>query len=209
MTATAVPISTTNGVVRMKIDASFISSASIFLPRYSGVRPIISPAMNTPRMANISIEYMPVPTPPGASSPSCIRNSGTKPPSGVIESCIVLTAPRRGGGGDRREQRRGGDAEARLLALHVAARLGGARDLVDALLRDQRIAVLLAAVSPASTSGTNRISIAARTHPALPGVADHLAEGVGQRERDDEDREHLEQVRQRRRDSHRDAPNSR
>ena len=77
----------------MKIEAIFISKASIFLPRYSGVRPIISPAMNTPRMANIRIEYRPVPTPPGTTSPSCISNSGTKPPSGVIESCMVLTAP--------------------------------------------------------------------------------------------------------------------
>ena len=82
-----------NGVVRMKIEASFISVASIFLPRYSGVRPIMRPAMNTPRIAKINIVYRPVPTPPGASSPSWIRNSGTKPPSGVIESCIVLTAP--------------------------------------------------------------------------------------------------------------------
>ncbi len=28
--------------------ASFISRASTFLPKYSGVRPTISPAMNTP-----------------------------------------------------------------------------------------------------------------------------------------------------------------
>ena len=55
-TATAVPMSTTKGVVRMNTDASFISSVSIFLPRYSGVRPIIKPAMNTPRTANIRIE---------------------------------------------------------------------------------------------------------------------------------------------------------
>jgi hypothetical protein len=34
---------------------SFISGAWIFLPRYSGVRPTISPAMNTDRMANTSI----------------------------------------------------------------------------------------------------------------------------------------------------------
>ena len=102
--------------------------------------------MNTPRIAKISIVYRPVPTPPGASSPSCIRNSGTKPPSGVIESCIVLTAPQEVAVVTRREQARRRDAEARLLALHVAAGLRGAGDLVDALLRDQRIAVLLAVV---------------------------------------------------------------
>ena len=35
----------------MAITASFISRDSIFLPTYSGVRPTISPAMNTARMA--------------------------------------------------------------------------------------------------------------------------------------------------------------
>ena len=34
---------------------SFISAAWIFLPRYSGVRPTISPAMNTDSRAKISI----------------------------------------------------------------------------------------------------------------------------------------------------------
>ena len=36
---------------------------------------------------------MPVPTPPGVSSPNCIRNKGTNPPIGVMESCTLLTAP--------------------------------------------------------------------------------------------------------------------
>ena len=76
---------------------------------------------------------MPVPTPPGATSPSCIRNIGTKPPSGIIESCMLLTAPVDVAGRDRGPQSRGRDAEARLLAFHVAARLDGARDLVDAV----------------------------------------------------------------------------
>jgi hypothetical protein len=31
----------------------------------------------------------PVPTPPNTTSPSCMRNSGTKPPSGVSESCML------------------------------------------------------------------------------------------------------------------------
>ena len=35
--------------------ASLISRASIFLPRYSGVRPTISPATKTATMTNISI----------------------------------------------------------------------------------------------------------------------------------------------------------
>ena len=48
---------------------------------------------------------------------------GTRPPSGMKLSCMALTAPHEASGGDRREQRETGDAEADLLALHVAARL--------------------------------------------------------------------------------------
>ncbi|WDT80339.1 MAG: hypothetical protein MPW14_00570 [Candidatus Manganitrophus sp.] len=42
-------------MTRIAIDTIFISKASIFLPRYSGVRPIISPAMNTAMIANTSM----------------------------------------------------------------------------------------------------------------------------------------------------------
>ena len=63
--------------------AIFISNGPIFLPRYSGVRPTISPAMKTARMAKISIPYSPEPTPPKTTSPSCMMNIGTAPPSGV------------------------------------------------------------------------------------------------------------------------------
>ncbi|MCY1444153.1 hypothetical protein D9M71_606070 [compost metagenome] len=82
-TATAVPASTSKGVARMAMDTIFISCASIFLPRYSGVRPIIRPAMNTAMMANTSMPYRPEPTPPKTTSPSCISTMGTAPPSGV------------------------------------------------------------------------------------------------------------------------------
>ncbi len=81
--ASAVNPSTTNGMVRMTSDAIFISNASIFLPRYSGVRPTISPATNTAMIAKISMPYSPEPTPPKITSPSCIIISGTSPPSGV------------------------------------------------------------------------------------------------------------------------------
>src|SRR4030088_2385336 len=43
------------GRVRIANDANLISRPSIFLPRYSGVRPTISPAMKTARMANTRI----------------------------------------------------------------------------------------------------------------------------------------------------------
>ena len=36
---------------------------------------------------------MPAPTPPKITSPSMMLTSGTMPPSGVNESCILLTAP--------------------------------------------------------------------------------------------------------------------
>ena len=49
--------------------------------------------MNTVSSANTSIPYRPAPTPPGVISPRSIRNSGTRPPSGVRLSCIALTAP--------------------------------------------------------------------------------------------------------------------
>jgi hypothetical protein len=40
---------------RMTSAAIFISKASIFLPRYSGVRPTMRPAMNTAMIANMSM----------------------------------------------------------------------------------------------------------------------------------------------------------
>ena len=57
------------------------------------MRPIISPAMKTARIANTSMPYRPAPTPPNTTSPSWISSSGTAPPSGVNESCIAFTAP--------------------------------------------------------------------------------------------------------------------
>ena len=54
-TATAAPTSTIIGMTRTSSAAIFISNASIFLPRYSGVRPTISPAMKTAMMANANM----------------------------------------------------------------------------------------------------------------------------------------------------------
>ena len=73
--------------------ASFISRDSIFLPRYSGVRPTISPAMKTDMRTNIRIPKSPAPTPPNTTSPSSMLTSGTMPPKGLKLSCIELTAP--------------------------------------------------------------------------------------------------------------------
>ena len=73
--------------------ASFTSRACTFLPRYSGVRPTISPATNTASSANTRMPYSPEPTPPGTISPNWIRNIGIMPPSGVKLSCMAITAP--------------------------------------------------------------------------------------------------------------------
>ncbi len=102
------------------------------------------------------------------------------------------------GGRRRRPQRRVGDAEARLFAFHVAARLQVAGGLIDA----QRGKCGIAALFGATGHGKQRDEDDRhrRQHrPALPRVAHHLAEGVAQRGRDQQDRQHLDEVRQRRR----------
>ena len=82
-----------SGGIRITSEAILMSNASIFLPRYSGVRPIISPARNTAITAYTSMPYRPEPTPPKTTSPSWICAIGTSPPSGVKESCMLFTAP--------------------------------------------------------------------------------------------------------------------
>ena len=91
--AAAVPISTSAGVTRKYSEANLISRAPIFLPRYSGVRPTISPATNTVITASTSMPYRPEPTPPGATSPSIMLTIGIMPPSAVYESWNEFTAP--------------------------------------------------------------------------------------------------------------------
>src|SRR6476620_2128920 len=49
--------------------------------------------MKTDRMMNTRIPYMPSPTPPKITAPSMMLVSGTRPPSGVNESCQPLIAP--------------------------------------------------------------------------------------------------------------------
>ena len=71
---------------------SFISRPSIFLPRYSGVRPIIRPQMNTARMAYRIIFIRPTPLPPNTTF-SIMCSRGIMPPSGVRVSCILFTVP--------------------------------------------------------------------------------------------------------------------
>ena len=55
MTAQAVPRSTPKSGTMITIEAILVSKASIFLPRYSGVRPTMSPPMKTTMMAKTSM----------------------------------------------------------------------------------------------------------------------------------------------------------
>ena len=55
VTVNAVPSSESSGGTRMTRHTIFMSNGSTFLPRYSGVLPTISPAINTVRMAKASI----------------------------------------------------------------------------------------------------------------------------------------------------------
>jgi hypothetical protein len=91
--ARPVPISTIVGMVRKYSEASFTSREPIFLPRYSGVRPTISPATNTVSTAKTRIPYRPEPVPPGATSPSIMLKIVMPPPRAVYESWKESTDP--------------------------------------------------------------------------------------------------------------------
>ena len=54
-TAMAASVKIVTEVTRTDIMAIFTSKASTFLPRYSGVLPTISPAMNTAKMTKTNI----------------------------------------------------------------------------------------------------------------------------------------------------------
>src|SRR5450759_2572429 len=91
--ASPVPSRTRVGVISIASAASVISRRPIVLPSSSGVRPTIRPAMNTVRTTMTSIEYRPVPTPPGDTSPSIMLSIAMPPDSGCSDSCMEFTAP--------------------------------------------------------------------------------------------------------------------
>ena len=68
-TASAAPSNTTALGARTPIMAHLTSGTSIFLPRYSGERPTISPARNTVNRTTSNMPYSPAPTPPKMTSP--------------------------------------------------------------------------------------------------------------------------------------------
>ena len=69
------------------------SSAWIFLPTYSGVRPTMSPPRNTVTMQNNSIPKSPEPTPPTMTSSTIMFAMSNPPDKGMKLSCMALTAP--------------------------------------------------------------------------------------------------------------------
>ena len=79
--------------IKTPITAQVAHQASSFLPRYSGVRPIISPAMNTVISTWNNMQYMPQPMPPKSISPIRMFHIGIRPASGIQLSCIELTEP--------------------------------------------------------------------------------------------------------------------
>ena len=72
--------------------ASLTSLASTFLPRYSGVRPTISPARNTATIIYISMFKKPAPM-PLKTTLSIMFDMATMPAIGFRLSCMLLTEP--------------------------------------------------------------------------------------------------------------------
>ena len=122
---------TSMGMTRTSRPASFTSLAWIFLPRYSGVRPTMRPPMNTAMMAKARIVYMPA---PGAARGDLAEHHAGEqpmPPIGVNESFEPVTEPVEVCVDTTSNSVVSAHAEARLLALHVAARLVGHPGLGD------------------------------------------------------------------------------
>ena len=107
--------------------AILTSFASIFLPRYSGVRPTIRPATKT---AMIDEQQHAVEAGADAADDDLAElHVDQRDHAAERREAIVHGVDRAAGGGrrDDREQRRQGDAEADLLAFHVAAGRARAR----------------------------------------------------------------------------------
>ena len=130
------------GWMMMHSAVSFISRPSIFLPRYSGVRPIIRPQMNTARMAYMIMFIRPTPLPPKTTfSIMCSkRDHAAQRRQGIVHVVDGAGGERGRGGG---EHGRLGDAEPDLLALHAA------HGLVQADLCQSRVALELRPVAHA------------------------------------------------------------
>ena len=97
----------------------------------------------------------------------------------------------RGGGGGHRPQARIGDAEADLLAFHVGGIEPERGEVADCRSLPPSRRQRRPAKKDDRHGGIER--------PALPLVLDHAAEGVGERRRDEQDVDHLQEIAERRR----------
>ena len=94
--STTASVASSNNVTdgaKRPMTAMIISEGSSFLPKSSGVLPIISPAMNIVIIAYKIIPIRPTPTPPKITSPIAMLKSSTRPVSGKKLSCIPSTPP--------------------------------------------------------------------------------------------------------------------
>ena len=135
-----------------------ISNASIFLPRYSGVRPTIRPATNT--AIDDEHQHAVEPRADAAEDDFAQLHQPHRHQAAERRERIVHGIDRavRGGGGRSRPQGGIDDAEARFLAFHVAAGLGCRRGLDPrraSQARDCRPAPL-AHIPPAAATSTKR-----------------------------------------------------
>ena len=165
--------------------AILTSLASIFLPIYSGVRPTIRPATKIARMTNSSMPYMPAPTPPMMISPSWMLISGIIPPSAVKESCMALTAPQ--------------DAAVVITANSDDSAMPNRTSLPSILppAKTQRIQPgCPGCFRPIGDghAGDEQNAHDGQDGPALPLIADHATEDIGERGTKDEDRYHMDEV---------------
>ncbi len=174
----------TTGRVRKYSDAYFISAGRIFLPMYSGVRPTISPATNTVTMARIKMPYMPAPIPPGAISPRAMSSRAMPPPNGVSESWKQFTAP----------------VEVTVVDAAHSEQPGGPNLVSTPSIRAVRqlrgdpggAQMQLEEADPGHRQPAQMITIDGDQRVTLLVVADHLAEGPGRAERDEQQQEDLE-----------------
>ena len=117
--------------------------------------------------------------------------SGIMPPSAVKMSCMALTAPQEAAVVMTANRADSGDAEADLLAFHIAAGRGRAPSRVGLPRGFRPVAD--------DDAGDEQHAHGGEDRPALALVADHAAEDIGQRGAEREDRDHLDEVRERRR----------
>ena len=139
--------------------------------------------MNTARRTKTSMPYRPAPTPPGETSPSRMLTSGTAPPPGVKLSCEEIDGAGRRAGGRGRERAprsRRRSAPPCPPCWRPRPRRGGCRCT-------SKYVAVADGPGPQHEHGEE-------DRPALPLVPDEAAEGVGEREGDEQQGEDLEEV---------------